>query len=105
MANLAVEMCDLDLLMVVLNYLVSREIVLQYCLALLVDPSQPLNMLLLLNKLIGVEHLNPEIFHFVHPTFYILKEVFTEFLGLIGVALNLPQALGHILICLTVSFL
>ena len=59
MANLAVEMCDLDLLMVVLNYLVSREIVLQYCLALLVDPSQPLNMLLLLNKLIGVEHLNP----------------------------------------------
>lgn len=39
MANLAVEMCDLDLLMVVLNYLVSREIVLQYCLTLLMDPS------------------------------------------------------------------
>jgi hypothetical protein len=59
MANLAIEMCDLDLLIIVLNYLKSREIVLQYCLALLVDPSQPLNMLLLLNKLIGVEHLNP----------------------------------------------
>ena len=39
MANLAVKMCDLDLLMIVLNYLVSREIVLQYCFALLVDPS------------------------------------------------------------------
>ena len=50
MANLAVEVCDLDLLMVILKYLESREIVLQHCLALLVDTNQSLNLLLLLNK-------------------------------------------------------
>ena len=105
MANLAVKMRDLDLLAVVLNYLESREIVLLHCPALLVDPSQPLNMLPLLNKLIRVEHLYPEVLHFVHPVFYIQIEVFGEFLGLIGVPLYLAQALGHIFICLGVAFL